>query len=236
MSVRDDGRLVVVDSGLPCDTFNVVCRARMSAEEAAAEVAAVVGHFERVGRPFSWWVGPIDRPADLGETLVAAGLEPAESELAMTADLAELPAPEPLPPGLSVERVRTAGQLRAYAEINAANWDPPDQDVVRVIEAGAPALLGDDAPLWLYLGVLDGRPVAAAELTVAGGVVGLYNISTLAPFRRRGIGRALTLRPLLDARAEGHAQAVLQASPEGVPVYSKVGFRPTGRYTEYKPS
>jgi hypothetical protein len=58
--VRDD--LVIADSGLPCDPFNFVCRARL--EEAAARGAAIeaVTHFANVGRPFSWWIGPADRP------------------------------------------------------------------------------------------------------------------------------------------------------------------------------
>ena len=66
------------------------------------------------------------------------------------------------------------------------------------------------------------------------GAVGLYGIATLAAHRRKGYGTALTLRPLLDARDEGHTLAVLQASAEGQGVYARLGFLPTGHYTEYK--
>jgi hypothetical protein len=45
----------------------------------------------------------------------------------------------------------------------------------------------------------------------------------------------MTLRPLVDARAAGYHTAVLQAAPDGVGVYARLGFAPTGRYTEYKP-
>jgi predicted acetyltransferase len=77
--------------------------------------------------------------------------------------------------------------------------------------------------------------VAAAELTVAGGVVGLYGVSTLLGYRRRGIGGAMTLRPLHDARAAGYRTAFLQASPEGARVYERIGFQPMGQYVEFKP-
>jgi ribosomal protein S18 acetylase RimI-like enzyme len=77
--------------------------------------------------------------------------------------------------------------------------------------------------------------VATAEATLAGGAVGLYNIATLAARRRRGFGRALTLAPLLDARAEGYGLGVLQASSDGAGVYRRAGFRETGVYTEYQP-
>jgi ribosomal protein S18 acetylase RimI-like enzyme len=233
--VRIEPELVVVDSGLDCDTFNVICRSRMQPGDAAPRIAMAIDRFRRAHRPFSWWVGPGDRPADLGERLAGAGLARAESELAMACDLAALRDVDDAPDGLEVRRVRTAAELADFARLNASNWDPPDRNVIRFYAMAAPALLAPDAPLRFYLGYVGGEPVATSELTVGGGVVGLYNISTRAPFRRRGIGTALTLRPLLDARAEGHTTAVLQAAPDGIGVYRRVGFEPFGEITEYKP-
>ncbi len=235
MVVRDAPDLVLVDSGLACDTFNFVLRARLDRGALAARIADALGHFHGVGRPFSWWVGPADLPADLGDVLEARGLARTESELAMAADLAGLP-DEPAPAGLEIRRVRTPAELGDFARVNAANWSPPDEDVVRFHERTAPVTIPAGAPQWFYVGYFEGAPVAAAELTVGGGVAGLYGISTRAAFRRRGFGRALTLRPLLDARATGLRHAVLQASADGAPVYRRLGFEAFGAITEYKPA
>lgn len=236
MQVRAHPDLVLIDSGLPCDTFNVVCRARLGADTAPARIREAIDHFDRAGRPFSWWVGPGDRPPDLGAMLAASGLERAESELAMAADLVGTRLDDGDPPGLEVRRVRTVTELRDYTRINAANWNPPDPCVVRFYERATSVLLTPDSPQWLYVGYIDGDAVATAELTVGGGVVGLYNISTLEGYRRRGFGTALTLQPLRDALAQGHRTCVLQAASAGVGVYRRVGFQPFGDITEYKPT
>src|SRR5918993_1928909 len=53
--------LVLVDAGVPSDTFNVVCGARLDPAAADAQIAAVIAHFREKGSPFSWWVGPNSR-------------------------------------------------------------------------------------------------------------------------------------------------------------------------------
>jgi len=230
-----DGGLAVIDSGLPCDTFNLVCRARLDEAAASARVKSAVDHFRGERRPFSWWVGPADRPADLGRRLEEAGLERAETELAMAADLSSIAADVSVPEGLRIVRARSDGEVADFAAVQAANWNPPDAQVVRFYDLAASALLARDCPLRLYVGYFGAEPVAASEATLAGGVAGLYNVATRREFRRRGFGAALTTRPLRDAREQGYRTAVLQAAAEGVRLYERIGFRRFGDITEYKP-
>lgn len=228
--------LVLVDSGLPCDTFNFVCRARLTPATAAARVHDALAFFARSGHPFSWWLSPGSTPDDLPCLLQKAGLEPAETEQAMALDLDALPEPPSRPPGFEVRRVRTATDLQAFAALSAANWSPPDPHVVWFYELAAPALLRPDAPQWLYLGLLNDRPVATAELALGGGVVGLYNIATAFASRGQGIGTAMTYEPLQAARGAGHHTAILQAAPDGIRIYARLGFIVTGTITEFKPA
>ena len=235
MEVRAEPDLVLADSHLASDTFNCVCRARLDPAGAAARIAGAIQHFRDAGRPFSWWVSPGDRPTDLGRRLIDAGLAPTEAELAMAASLDRLTDDDRAPAGLEIRRATTASALQDFARVAAANWSPPDQNVVRYYTLTTPALLAPGAPQRFYVGYLDGEPVATAELTVGGGVVGLYNIATAAGHRHRGFGTAITLRPLDDARAEGHRTAVLQAAQEGIGLYRRIGFAPFGDLTEYQP-
>src|SRR4051794_33156160 len=100
----------------------------------------------------------------------------------MATDLAALRVEPLLPSGVQIRRVRTAAQLLDFAR--TIGGTPVDPDVLRFYELAMPVLLAQDAPLWLYVGYLDEVPVATAELTAGGGVVGLYNISTLEAYRR----------------------------------------------------
>jgi GNAT superfamily N-acetyltransferase len=234
MVVRDDGGFLLVDSGLATDTFNLVCRTRLQPADAAARAAEGIEWFRARRRPFSWWVGPADTPTDLGTTLAGLGLEAAEAETAMVADITSL-IPEPLPRGLEVVPAGTSAQLREFAAINAANWTPPDADVARFYESAARFVLGEESPLRFYLAFLRGVAVATAEVTVAGGIAGIYNVSTLEHWRRRGYATALLRQVLIEARDGGTLRAGLQAAPGAVGIYRRLDFAPVGAIREYKP-
>lgn len=199
-------------------------------------IAAALAHFRGVGRPFSWWVGPADLPADLGARLEAAGLAAAEGELAMSASL-ETPPPGDAdgPGGLTIERVGTPTQLSDFASVNAANWSPPDSNVLRFYAMAAGVLLSRESPFRYFVGRVAAEPVATLELAIGGGVGGIYNVATVERVRRRGFASAMIRRALEEARAAGLRAAVLQASPDGVGIYRRQGFATYGAITEYKP-
>jgi ribosomal protein S18 acetylase RimI-like enzyme len=235
MRVREDTGVVLADSGLPCDTFNTACRARLTTEAADAVIRDAIAWFGDAGRPFSWWLSPGDEPRDLGRRLEAAGLVPTETEVAMRLDLGAAALDVPVPIRFEIRRATIAAELAHFAAINAANWTPPDPHVVTFYELVASVLLDPASPLRFYVGYLEGQPVAASEITLAGGVAGLYNISTLAAARGRGLGTAMTAASLRDALAEGVPTAILQAAPGGVSIYRRLGFTAFGDITEYKP-
>lgn len=231
--VYDEPDLQLADSGVPCDTFNTVCGTRLAPVDAETRVTWAIEYFAAKRFPFAWWVGPHSTPRDLGTRLEAHGLRHAERESAMVLNLLARADDLPGPDDLRIRIVRSHEELRDYARVVAANWDPPDRWVMQVFEEAARLLLRPEGPSCCFVGYLDGEPVAASECFFSGGVAGIYNVVTLRHARRRGIGTAMTVAALDFARARGYAAAVLQASGEGERVYARLGFSICGEFDEY---
>jgi ribosomal protein S18 acetylase RimI-like enzyme len=220
--LREEADAVWFVTGRASWLLNGVIRARFAPGGAAARTGALLDALRRRGAPFAWWTGPGTRPFDLGERLVAHGLRRELAAPGMVADLRALPAPAP-PPGAVVERVRDAAGLEAWHD---GGRSP-------LFEAHLALGLGEDAPLRHYVGFLEGRPVAKASLFLSAESAGLYNVSVAPADRRRGLGTAVALAPLLDARRLGYTVGVLSATPMAIGLYRRLGFREAGAVACY---
>lgn len=94
----------------------------------------------------------------------------------------------------------------------------------------------DATPFHLRVARLDGDISVAALAFDHDGDCGIYNVETLEYARRRGLGTALTLLQLHEARTRGCQTASLQATPMAERVYASLGFRDLGRILEYIPN
>jgi len=143
----------------------------------------------------------------------------------MAIDLRSLDEPLSLPPRISLERVSDVESLQIWLRVMSQGSSMPEKVLDPLSEVARNYHFESEADVVCYLGRFDGRPVATSMLYLDAGVAGLYNVATLPEARRQGFGTALTLAPLLDARARGYRIGILQSSPMGLNIYRRLGFR-----------
>jgi hypothetical protein len=88
-TVTETHDLLIADSGLDDDSYNIVAAARFTPDTALARITETIRKLAATGRPFSWHLGPASTPPDLAAHLEAADLEASETEIAMRKDLSE---------------------------------------------------------------------------------------------------------------------------------------------------
>lgn len=138
--------------------------------------------------------------------------------------LTPLPATTVPPPELSVRQVVDAAGFTDFQAISKT----PSVFLPSLAAALDPAAA-------LFVGYVEGLPVACSRLVCLGRIAELMGIVTVPTARRRGYGTALTGAAVAAARERGCTAATLTASAMGYPVYLRMGFRPAGLYRTYLP-
>jgi ribosomal protein S18 acetylase RimI-like enzyme len=219
---RDDGRIRWTIGNSPIDYHNCVVQADLTQEEADPEIEASLQRMQAHGVPGSWHVGPSMRPSDLGERLIAHGFEYGGDDIGMARDLSTLPEEVRAPADFVVERVRDEAGLAAWVEALGSGFGEGPVEAEWVGEMYR--RLGFEKPWRHYVGLLAGDPVATSTSFLEVGVAGIYFVCTVERARRRGIGAAVTLAALREAREMGYSLGVLGSSEMGYPVYRGLGF------------
>lgn len=177
------------------------------------------------GRPALWVVPP---PGGIDDDLVARGFTVSEIP-GMRMELAKLPRPA-VPDGVDVRTVDDDPALLEVATTIAFTTNGFPVDATRPMLEMLERMPGRER-FRTFLATIDGEPAATSTLLVADDTAGLYNVGTLPAFRRRGLGRLVSVAALAAGRSEGARVGVVHASPDGEWVYRALGFEEVCRFT-----
>jgi GNAT superfamily N-acetyltransferase len=234
-TVHREPGLIWHGSHVPHPLFNGVLWSRFTLREADEAIARVLDVFRARRVPLWWWLFPNSGPYDLGERLEAHGLAREDDLPGMAVDIDELPHSPPGPAGMRIERVADDGARLAWAEAYASGAGSPGC-VAAALGDIVTADGNDDTALgWRhYVGWLDDQPAACASLFLGAGVAGVYNVATVPAARGRGIGSAMVIRALREARRLGYRVGVLQSAPMAIPMYERLGFACCCAYPQFR--
>jgi GNAT superfamily N-acetyltransferase len=132
----------------------------------------------------------------------------------------------PAPDGLEIRRATDAAGIDGHVAAASAGFGMPEAWLRGVLDER----LLDNPNAAIYTGYADGEPVTTGFGYRSGAAIGIYNISTVEAYRKRGYGAAMTARVIDDGAAAGCELAILQSSDMGYPIYERMGFQTVVRY------
>jgi GNAT superfamily N-acetyltransferase len=147
----------------------------------------------------------------------------------MTADLNQLRYDllARVPANFTIERVHDEKSLLAFKDAFVRGLEVPDWAGQAWVDATL-AFGIEQAPWRVYVGWLNGKPVASNLLFNGAGVAAVFGVATVPEARGQGIGAAITLIAYQDAHQAGYQHGVLFATDLGAPVYRRLGFQDVG--------
>ncbi|MDI6097334.1 GNAT family N-acetyltransferase [Actinoplanes sp. NEAU-A12] len=183
------------------------------------------------GQAIEWKTYGHDRQ-DLPERLRLAGFAPEDQETIVIGQATDLTGAGEVPDGITIRATTDLSDLRRIAAMESEVWgvdwswladdlldrirSAPDNIVVLVAEA-------------------EGEVVSAAWLAAFPGTefAALWGGSTLAPWRRKGIYRALVARRAQIASEWGVKYLMVDASPDSSPILQRLGLHPVSTTTPW---
>jgi GNAT superfamily N-acetyltransferase len=201
--------------------FNsVMCDSAAALDAAYPELAR--SYADAGVRAFTVWADPDD--VELCALLTAQGHQLDSRPWAMAEAIAALRLPDE--GDLDWFATRDMAQI---ASLNDAAYGFPSPAFDAVLDRL------EDARWHGYVARLHGVPKSCLLLWDGDyGDCGICAVATLPDARGRGLATRLLARALRDATARGQGTTSLQASPQGYPVYLKLGYRDLGRMSMWE--
>ncbi len=178
-----------------------------------------------------WWAGWHAEPTDLGERLLALGLEP-DDPPALTGMTCSV-APPPGPGEVEIRLIETIDEQLAALEIDWEVWRVPAEERAqrREVERGRFEALR--AVSQHYAAYLDEQLVGFGRGEFMDSGIALMGGAVLPEARGRGVYRALVHARWEHAAGRGTPLLVVQAGPMSGPILSGLGFASHGELRLY---
>jgi predicted N-acetyltransferase YhbS len=124
-------------------------------------------------------------------------------------------------PDAEVARARTAKDAEASADVLVSAYSMPKDSVLRAL----PASLSDAPGVDVFIARMGGEAVGSVTLTHHADTCGIWAMGTDTARQRGGIGRRLLSTAMVQARESGVRRFFLGATPAGLPLYERLGFK-----------
>jgi ribosomal protein S18 acetylase RimI-like enzyme len=216
---------------------NAVLYSRFTSDDSTyihAKIEEMQEFFKTRNVDFGWTTGPSTRPTNLANMLETRGFVYCESTTGMAIDLQALNENIYLNPDLTITEVEDLETLKILRTIEISGFDASETAAQNYYDTYAHAGFSNSMPWHHYIGWLYDKPVAIVSLLFHAGVAGLFGVATIPEARRQGVGAAMTLHTLHEARKHGYRVAVLSPTEMSIAMYRRIGFQEYCKLLHYE--
>jgi GNAT superfamily N-acetyltransferase len=218
-----------VDSGLSCDTFNII-HIHDGGRVLTEDIIDAVNYYRTRHLAYCIWICKENVTESVKAAIKCLNLKQQNLEPGMVLNLDDYKPAR----NLHHENALMGNDVKLiqdYAEVVAKNWTPTDVNVLEYYRRTASTIIACKETIRFSVYYQENRPVSVIELISSNNkTVGLYGLVTLENYRGQGIGTGLLTFVLNKCKELGFSNVILQASDDGIGIYKKLGFI---IYTEY---
>lgn len=228
------GPVWAMQTNIESADLNMVWNESPLTAEDGETIRIIKKRFRSAGLPFWWWVFPSAQSPATRALLHAEGFSLIENVPSLLAGLTSLPDAPPVNAHLQIMPVQNKEQLRLWEEVSFDGFDfPPEtkKQYQRFLDA---LTLKKKTVQQLFLASFNDKPAATSLMFLHESAGGIYFVSTLPQYRKKGIGLAVTLATMRAAKKAGARCVTLQSSPDGLRVYRQAGFKEYCRADVYR--
>jgi ribosomal protein S18 acetylase RimI-like enzyme len=217
--------IYAMSTGILSADLNWVWNEKPLTIENASEISQIKNYYEQLALPFWWWVYPSGQSLLTKAMLEGAGFHFLTAIPCLAADLSGLTVDTGSPSAITISLVENNKDLACWEEISFAGFAMDVTAQKQYHNFVVSFNICSASPLKLSLAYFDGKPVATALLFFYKDTAGIYFVSTLPAYRRRGIGLSLTQATMQYAQRTAAKYIILQSSDAGLKVYKQAGFK-----------
>ena len=206
---------------------NWIVRVRFNEQNAERRIAENIGFFREKKIPMMWIITPNSTPSNILNLLENYGVQiPKGGSPAMVYDLRNL-TEDHWNDALSRSKIQV---IKVDSDSSLKLWRKVFQEGYSLSESLTEIflnlfLISKSSIFANYLVTINEKPVSISSILYSSGIAGIFNVATIPDYRGKGIGTAVTLAPLMDAKKKGYEIAWLESSEMGENCYKRIGFQ-----------
>ncbi len=233
-SFLQEGSICSMHTGVAISDFNWAWNEKPLDDCDITSVEGIKEFYRQQNLRFWWWVYPRGDSSQTKEMLENAGMRLIAQIPCMAADFNIKTLNDKTPDEVTVSEVKDTNDLLVWADVSLRGFQMPERAREQYNKFVLSFQRGNKEAQKLFLAYIDKKPVATSLLFMDKDTAGIYYVATLPEYRNRGMGYFVTLAAMRAAKAAGHNNIILQATPAGEKVYRRIGFQEICRAHIYK--